>query len=588
MSTTQESSTPLPGTGPPADTSTPHGVPDRTAPAGGGPEQRQPDDRRRSRHPDRIAALIAVIGVVLTAVTAWSAARIDRNTEQRLLEGQTRQAATVLSTAVMVIDRPLIAALGVSRSVRAADTPDDGVSDASAFQRFMADQVGDGKTFQSASLWMRRAGQFERVASVGAEPVVSATAPQTLAQMQQAFAARTTTVRFIRARDRYYVVYVRADPAVNRVVYAERALPADRRAPVDRNSAFSELHYAIYIGHQVKTDALTTTDVDPRTLPLKAPTARQTVPFGDTVLTLTTTARHHLGAPLSQQLPWLLVLVGLLLTAVAARAGQQLGRGRQTAEEDAATISELYARTETLFDQQRELFVSLQRALLPHVNPTIPNVELASEYIAGARGLDIGGDWFSIIKLPGGTQFGFVVGDVSGRGVDAVAVMAHARFTIRAYLMEVDDPAAVLEKCAPQFDILTDGHMVTVLVGVGDWRTGQVTLASAGHPPPVLLTEDGATYVEMTPGRPLGTGVDTYETATVTMPAGATLFCFTDGLVERRGEDIDTGLDRLARVLTRAAGRPVHDLVTHTLSTLRHEDAADDIATLAIRWTGGR
>ena len=584
----QDSAGARPATAPATSSSQADGPPARTASGGAGTDEPQPDDRRRSRHPDRIAAVIAVIGVVLTVASAWSAARIDRNTEQRLLDGQTRQAATVLSTAVMVIDQPLVGALGVSRSVRAAPPPHDGVSEASAFQRFMADQVGAGKTFQSASLWTRRAGQFVKVANVGAEPVVSATAPQTRAQMQQAFGSRTTTVRFVRAGDRYYVVYVRADPAMNRLVYAERAVPADRRAPVDRDSAFSELHYAIYLGHQLKTDALTTTDVDPRTLPLKGATARETVPFGDTVLTLTTTSRHHLGAPLSQQLPWLLLVVGLLLTGVAALAGRQLGRGREKAENDAATISELYARTETLFDQQRELFVSLQRALLPHVNPTIPNVELASEYVAGARGLDIGGDWFSIIELPGSTEFGFVVGDVSGRGVDAVAVMAHARFTIRAYLMEVDDPAAVLEKCAPQFDILTDGHMVTVLVGVGDWRTGRITVASAGHPPPVLVTDAGATYVELTPGRPLGTGIDTYENSTLTMPAGATLFCFTDGLVERRDEDIDTGLDRLARVLAQAADRPVHDLVSHTLSTLRHDDAADDIATLAIRWTGER
>jgi serine phosphatase RsbU (regulator of sigma subunit) len=546
-----------------------------------------PDGAPGTRHPNRIAAVTVLVGLVLTVVAAWSAARIDRNAEQRLLEGQTRQAATVLSTAVTVIDQPLQDALGAASASDAGTTGGTGTS-ARVFERFMTTYVGSGKTFQTASLWARHGGALEQLTTIGAQPVMPPGSATTLAHLREAFGKKTTTVRFVRSGDRIHVVYVRADATHDQLVYAERTIAASRRAPVDRDSSFSELHYAIYLGHHVSENALATTDLDPASLPLHGRTARTSVPFGDNVLTLTTTPRHHLGAPLSQQLPWLLLVGGLLLTAVAARAGQQLARGRQTAETDAATITGLYQRAELLHTQQRELFVSLQRALLPHVNPKVPNIELASEYVAGARGLDIGGDWFSIIDLPGSTRYGFVVGDVSGRGVDAVAVMAHARFTIRAYLMEAADPAAVLEKCAPQFDILTDGHLVTVLVGVGDWSTGDVVLASAGHPPPVLLTEAGATFVDLAPGRPLGTGGGPYPTATVTMPVGSTLFCYTDGLVERRGEDIDAGLARLARVLTPTADRPVDEVVSHALSTLRHEDAADDIATLAIRWTGNR
>ncbi|HEX2894663.1 MAG TPA: SpoIIE family protein phosphatase, partial [Marmoricola sp.] len=93
-------------------------------------------------------------------------------------------------------------------------------------------------------------------------------------------------------------------------------------------------------------------------------------------------------------------------------------------------------------------------------------------------------------------------------------------------------------------------------------------------------------YVDVTPGRPLGAGVGPYPLATLSMPPGATLFCFTDGLVERRGEDIDTGLARLADVLAPVADAPVDDLVAHALDRLGNQDAADDIATLAIRWTG--
>ncbi|HET6165493.1 MAG TPA: PP2C family protein-serine/threonine phosphatase [Marmoricola sp.] len=534
----------------------------------------------RHRHPRRVAAIIALVGIALSVASAWAAARIDRNTEQSLLDGQTRQAAAVLSAAIMVVQQPLEGALDVQAAARPGDR-------ARVFRHYMSAHLGPDLLLQNASLWVRRDGRLERIASVGPRPAMRPASSDTRAYLRRAFTSKTTTVRFVTVAGRIHVVYARADPADGAVVYAERVIPENRRSPIAGDSAFHDLHYALYLGRTTKPSALATTDVDPSTLPFDGRTARQAVPFGDNVLTLVATARGHLGSDLSSMLPWFLLVGGLLLTAAATRTGRRLALGRQTAEGDAATISALFDRAERLYDQQRELFVSLQRALLPHVNPEVPNLELASRYVAGARGLDIGGDWYSIIDLEDG-RFGFVVGDVSGRGVEAVAVMAHARFTIRAYLVDGDDPATVLEKCGPQFDIALDGHLTTALVGIGDWRSGEITLASAGHPPPVLLTDAGPTFVDVSPGRPLGTGVDRFEMTTVTMPAGSTLFCDTDGLVERRGEDIDAGLDRLAGVLADAAGASAEGLVTRTVDTLRHDDTADDIAILAIRWTGHR
>ena len=543
-----------------------------------GPSQPTSHPTEPRRHPGRVAAAIAVVGLVLTAASTLAAARIDRTTEQRLLDGQTRQAATVLTTAIMVIELPLQSTLAAQRaSVPAGST--------APFEQVMGAQVGAGKVFQTASLWRRQGADLHLVATLGDSPALDPKSASTLTYLRHAFDTKTTTVRLVTVGSRSEVAYAHADPTSGWLVYAERAIPANRRAPVDRDSAFSQIHYAIYLGRHTTADALSTTDVDPRTLPFHGVRSRQSVPFGDTSLTLTTTPRSRLGSDLSGALPLILLIGGLLLTAVAARVGQRLTRDRESAEHDAATITTLYQQTETLYDQQRELFVRLQRALLPSANPELPHLEVAAEYAAGARGLDIGGDWFSIIELDG-ERFGFVVGDVSGRGVDAVAVMARARFTIRAYLTDGDDPVTVLEKCSQQVDIVADGHMTTALVGVGSWRTGEVTLASAGHPPPVLLGDGRPRFVEVSPGRPLGAGVAPYPVTTFTMPPGSTLFCFTDGLVERRGEDIDTGLSRLADVLARVADRPVDDLVAHALATLRHEDAPDDIATLAIRWTG--
>ena len=143
----------------------------------------------------------------------------------------------------------------------------------------------------------------------------------------------------------------------------------------------------------------------------------------------------------------------------------------------------------------------------------------------------------------------------------------------------------MLERCSHQFDIEADGHLTTVLVGVGDARTGELILANAGHPAPMLV--NGVVEpVSVPPGRPLGIGPATYAETTVRVPAGATLFCFTDGLVERRGEDIDAGTARLAATLRTAAAKSPEEMVAHAVASLRRADTADDIAALALRWTG--
>jgi serine phosphatase RsbU (regulator of sigma subunit) len=351
---------------------------------------------------------------------------------------------------------------------------------------------------------------------------------------------------------------------------------------VDRDSAFADLSYAIYIGKGTDLADLSTTDVDPADLPLKGVTYRTEVPFADTVITLVTSPRRHLGSPLSQRLPLILGVGGLLLTLIAALVARQLVRARSEAETNTETITALYQRDDVLHEEQRSLFVRLQRALLPQVIPDIPQIEIASEYVAGAQGVDIGGDWYSVIAIDD-DQFAFVVGDVSGHGVDAVAVMAHARFTLRAYLVDGDSPQQALEKCSRQFDISVDDHMITVIAGIGNWRTGEIVMANAGHPPPLLIAADQAEYVPIPAGPPLGVGPSSYESTTFTLTGGSTLILYTDGLIERRTEDIDTGMRRLADVVRPIAAEPVAAIVDQVLTSLRDEDAADDIAVLALR-----
>jgi serine phosphatase RsbU (regulator of sigma subunit)/type II secretory pathway pseudopilin PulG len=534
--------------------------------------------RRGSLQPARLVVGICVLGLLLTALATWAVSRADNNTEQRLLQTQTRQAAAVLSTAIITIQQPLAAALDVQRAVGPPRA-------AKAFTRVFSASVGPDQQFLSASLWHRDVDAFHRVASLGA-----AGSPDGRGSEMQAFLRHASTsgtpfvVRRLTVGGQSRIAYAKSDSVTGFVVYAERAIPADRRAPVDRDSAYVDLDYAIYIGAGPGTDTadMTTTDVDPATLPLTGVTAQATLPFGDTVLTLVTRPRTHLGSSLSQRLPWYLLIGGLLLTLALGLVASQVTRSRQRAESDTRTITTLYQRVDALYGEQRALSVRLQRALLPQVNPGIPGMEISSEYIAGAQGIDIGGDWYSAIAV-GKETFAFVVGDVSGNGIDAVAEMARARFTLRAYLFDGDGPATALEKCSRQFDITTDGHIITVLVGVGNWRTGEITVANAGHPLPLLVSDPGASFVPMPVGLPLGAGPTGYDSATFTMPVGATLLAFTDGLVERRAETIDDGMGRLLETAPPLAARPLDTFVGDLLASMRDESTTDDIALLALR-----
>jgi serine phosphatase RsbU (regulator of sigma subunit) len=537
----------------------------------------EPDDAsgRPTNRSARAVALTCLIGLVLTTVSAWAAYRADEAAEKSLLETQTQQAAAVLSTAINLIQQPLTTGL----QVQAAAGPD---GDPSVFRRTFAVNVGDEALFVSASLWRRDGRGLTRLAAIGAAPGMDPRGPEVQELLERALSNESSVVERVTVGEQTRIAYALADPTTGFVVKVERAIPADRRASVDSDSAFKKLHYAIYLGRQTHLDDLTTTDVDPDDLPLDGSTYETTVPFGDTDLTMVAEPKERLGSPLSQQLPWILLVGGLLLTLATALVARQLVGTRIRVESDSATINTLYQRINGLYEEQRALFVRLQRALLPHVNPVVPQLEIASAYVAGTEGIEIGGDWYSIIDV-GEDHFGFVVGDVTGRGVDAVAEMARARFTLRAYLLDGNTPAQALEKCSRQFDITVDEHLVTAVVGLGTWRTGEVVVANAGHPLPVLVSGGDAEHVPMAVGPPLGVGASSYDAATFTMPPGSTLIAYTDGLVERRDEDIDTGMARLRDAARRHGDAAVSDLLTSLLDALRGDGAADDIALLALR-----
>ncbi len=164
-----------------------------------------------------------------------------------------------------------------------------------------------------------------------------------------------------------------------------------------------------------------------------------------------------------------------------------------------------------------------------------------------------------------------------------MAIMARLRFTIRAYLTEGHPPDFVLEMCSRQLSVNRDGHMATVLIGVGDTESGMVTMANAGHLNPLQVAGTRATFLETAVGLPLGVADGPYATTTVQLVSGSALVAFTDGLVERRGENIDVGLERLVHAASDPAAT-TDDLLTNLIAALGTSGSAAAIAVLAFRW----
>ena len=532
-----------------------------------------PDHQPSGLTPRQVTTIVVVIGLLITGAVTWTATVLNRSNEHRLLEVQTRQAGAVLASTILGIRNPLDTALQIETATG---------GNGEQFSHYLASYVGPGRLFASATLFKRDMGGFHAVVSVGAPAAIPPTSAAAQAFITRAFRSPTFVVTSAQHGATETIGYAIADPAdPTYAVYAERPIPANRRVPVESNSAFADLDYATYLGPDTPSD-LATTDLPADQLPLAGDTSRVVVPFGDTTLTLVAAPRVQLGGTLGGALPWVFLVGGLLLTLGTAIVAHQLVRRRRDAEEDARTISDLYDRLDVLYGDQRTIAQTLQRALLPQRDPDIPVLEITTRYVAGADGVDIGGDWYSIVALDT-HRVAFAVGDVSGRGVGAAAVMARLRFTVRAYLVEGHEPDVVLEMCSRQLDVGRDGHLATVLVGVGDLDSRSITVANAGHLNPLVVSDEDARYILTSVGLPLGVAPSTYTTSTFTVPAGASFLAFTDGLVERRGESIDVGLERLARSATGQA-RSLSDLVGRVVGDLTEGGSDDDIAILAFRW----
>ncbi|MFE5908609.1 PP2C family protein-serine/threonine phosphatase [Streptomyces wedmorensis] len=224
----------------------------------------------------------------------------------------------------------------------------------------------------------------------------------------------------------------------------------------------------------------------------------------------------------------------------------------------------------------------LQRALVAEPGRPHPNLEIAGGYLPAGHRTLVGGDWFETVRLHFGRSL-LVVGDVMGHGLAAAVDMNAYRTALREVAATDLPPHRVLrhlDSVVAEDDVRRPATCLLVRV---DPARGSATFASAGHMPPVVFAADGsAELVDLPVGPPLGTGVGGYEPVTRPLVSGDTLLIFTDGLVERRDEDIDVSLARLA-ALRLPAGSGPREVVDEVLRRFGAHGAEDDVAVLAAR-----
>jgi serine phosphatase RsbU (regulator of sigma subunit)/anti-sigma regulatory factor (Ser/Thr protein kinase) len=281
-----------------------------------------------------------------------------------------------------------------------------------------------------------------------------------------------------------------------------------------------------------------------------------------------------------------------VLTTVARMLAQALSRAEAT-------------------ESAQELTDGLQRSMLPKLGPEIPGMSVAARYVPTGGGLQVGGDWYDMIPLPGG-RFALVIGDVQGHDVRAAGLMGQLRIALRAYASEGHRPDAVLSRASRFLHGMTSGdsmdsvystdldddvpdlRFATCLYVEVDPTTGLLDIARAGHPDPAIRMTDGTVLARPTAGGlPLGIDPDAdYPTTRITLEPGETMLICTDGLIETGGHDLETGWKRIRAILEDHDGdleeladalvQAVHGPSSHHTTGPLADRREDDIALLLL------
>jgi serine phosphatase RsbU (regulator of sigma subunit) len=274
-----------------------------------------------------------------------------------------------------------------------------------------------------------------------------------------------------------------------------------------------------------------------------------------------------------------------VITWVTGEHGRRFTEDDRAFGEDLALRAAVAIDSSQLHSQLRDSALRLQQAVLPDRLPELPGWELAVRYLPAGRS-GAGGDFYDVLPLDEG-RVAFFVGDVMGRGVEATSMMAQMRSAMRTLIAVDPDPLAVMRGLDKVFERWHVEQLVTVVYGIADAARGQVQIINAGHPGPAVLLADGTVQLITTP-ETLILGVGGGKRGVVTFPLapGETLLVFTDGLIERRGEDLDESLLRLVRSAELLpVSRDLTADLTRLVEEVRDPGRDDDVAAIAMRRT---
>jgi serine phosphatase RsbU (regulator of sigma subunit) len=248
-------------------------------------------------------------------------------------------------------------------------------------------------------------------------------------------------------------------------------------------------------------------------------------------------------------------------------------------EREAARISRLVSEHQAL--AERLTARTLQDNLLPGRLPELAGLEFAARFVA-TEDIGVGGDWFDVFGLPDG-HVGIVMGDVAGVGLRAAIVMSRLRSALRAYAIESTTPSQALARLARKFAHFEPEEMATVLYIMVAPDRESFSCSSSGHLPPIVATPgDEPAVLDMSPSPPIGSHLSAHHVDVVhPLLPGTTVACFTDGLIERRDEPIDVGLDRLRRASQ--CGDPENVCKAVMAQLIGSSSVRDDTALLVFR-----
>jgi GAF domain-containing protein len=270
-----------------------------------------------------------------------------------------------------------------------------------------------------------------------------------------------------------------------------------------------------------------------------------------------------------------------VITWVTGEGGRRFGPDDLGFGEEIARRAAVAIDNAQLHSQVRDVALELQEAVLPAALPDVPGWTVAVRYLPAGR-TDAGGDFYDLVPLDGG-RLAMFVGDVMGRGVRAASVMAQMRSAMRTLIAIDPRPETLMTGLDRVFETLHVDQLVTTVYALADPEHDKLEVVSAGHPEPLVIRADGSTEsLGQTSTLLLGVGGGERSVLEVDLRPGDALLLYTDGLVERRGEDGDAGTARLVTALTTLRSDDLEAWLTRVVETTRDPTRDDDVAAMLL------